>query len=311
MYIPNLRDPNAKLVQTLMYLVCTCLVAFTYFYADRAYPHGPEVFTGVFEERCNQGDKCMEVPVYKEDMTGINNPWWVGKVRNLGPLFALVGVGLAYKTIRTSESFFEWWKKMSNIEKTLFILDEMLEERRKEDDSTVEPRMVPYGSESLGLQRKESSLMVPHDGDGRFPMELRQWLRTQDYEAYFGIYDKHFDDGSVLESLPDLADIYLYKTEILQDSNRLKETLQCLKEAESEFERLIQLIESSKPEISEPEFPTWEDNQDMETRRRLRDEFEEELDRYRAELSRGEKERDALSYIRFKIKYLEEEISEA
>lgn len=92
-YSPTLRDlPRRTVWLFLLSFFGASLLGGVYLYADNAYPHGPCVFTGQFEERCQAERRCRDVPVYREDTSQLDNPAWVTAVRTLGILIAGPGI---------------------------------------------------------------------------------------------------------------------------------------------------------------------------------------------------------------------------
>ena len=88
-----LSDP---LLRLFLSASSACALLALYFYADLAYPHGPTVFAG-YDSVCDKnGRLCREVPVYKEDTSGLDNPAWVLWTRKLGwfPLIPAAVLGL-------------------------------------------------------------------------------------------------------------------------------------------------------------------------------------------------------------------------
>ena len=88
--------PPKRVTWFLVTLAAAILSGSIWLYQDKAYPHGPRVFTGDYEVVCkNDGRTCREVPVYKkEDTSRLNNPAWVRFIRNIGILFP-IGFGIA------------------------------------------------------------------------------------------------------------------------------------------------------------------------------------------------------------------------
>jgi hypothetical protein len=86
--------PHKMIVMAALYACIAIALVVTFCFAEWGFPHGPKVFTGELREVC-QGDRrerCIEMPVYKEDTSNLDNPKWVGLIRSAGLLVLLPGI---------------------------------------------------------------------------------------------------------------------------------------------------------------------------------------------------------------------------
>lgn len=110
---PGLRDfkpipwdfPRRSFLVALLSLVLASLSGAAYLYAENAFPHGPKVFVGT-DVQCMDRGPCREVPLFVEDTSQLDNPGWVGVVRDWGwlPPIVLVVTGV-FKAL----AVWEWW----------------------------------------------------------------------------------------------------------------------------------------------------------------------------------------------------------